>query len=267
MEKRHNWVEIGSGKDGTVYRSTDEPSLALKNLNKASSYNGCSIRRYDAVNFEQESSYINRSNRSKLKMAKIISNLRLYNLVKIYEICGYGYFSKDDPYYYMEYYEPVLTNRVDKNGKPIKKLLIDFPLEYIIRNYYSFEETLNEMWKNGVVIGDLFHENYICTKDRIVLIDIDSYNKLKVGDRIRDKIGIETHSYKYDAYKIFKNFIRESIELSTDVELISPMDFERFYTNPEYSFIDDIQKYDPNMTLRDYLKLKKKELNKNYMRK
>lgn len=262
MNKPRDWVQIGGGKDGTIYQDKNDPSILYKDLSKKNPYNGCSLKTYDdRMFYAQELSSNSMSNKRKLAIPRRVMNLRLYNLVRIYELVGDHYFSYDKAGYYMEYYEPVLSGKVDKKGNPIPKLIIDFPLEYIIRNYYTMEETLQEMWKKGIVIGDLFHENYICTKDKIVLIDIDSYNKVKHKDRVREFIGMEPHSYKYDANKIFRNFIRESLELAGDQTIVQSIDFYRFYDNPEYSFIEDIQNYDPKMTLREYLRTKTQELN------
>ena len=247
---------LTSGTEGSIYTIDNDDSSLIKRVFKEGSI------------------------RKKKIIPSIVSNLKLYNLVRIYEIKSYKLCTVTYEYYRdglkvrnVKEFRNVVSYRMEKinpakkevNGHIEEKLILDFPLEYIIRNYYLCEDTIKELRENNLIVDDLHHGNFICTDERIVLIDVDRYTYIKP----KLFFGKEKdYSNKIiNANKLFEKMIHEHISLTHDDEIISLLEFYKFYNNPEYNFIDDIQKYDPNMTLRDYLKIKKKELNINFMKK
>lgn len=246
MTDNKEWERIGSGREGIVYRNKENMGIARKDLFSRRVLNNCSLAKID-----NEDRRKIRTREELLKMPMEIMNLKLYNLVRIYDL-----YSDDKIGYYMEYYEPVLGNQVDSKGHKEKKLLLDFSLEYIIENYYKIEETIESLNDAEIKIGDLWLENYICTNGKIVLIDIDSY-ELKTGFyKLKDRLGMIPKYEKLDnIHSVFKKLIHEAIFADSDHAIISSLQFSDFFES--YDFIEDIKKHNPKMTLREYLRIKK----------
>lgn len=248
---------LTSGTEGSIYEIEGEDSSLMKFVFREGSI------------------------KDKEVIPNIVSNLQLYNLVRIYEIQSYKLCTVTYQYYRdgnrkinAKKFKNVVSYRMEKiiPAKTEKtkygeddKLILDFSLEYIIRNYYTCEETLKELRKNYLIVDDLHHGNFICTDDRIVLIDVDRYTYAKPN--ILNFRRKKDYSDKIiNADKLFGEMIYEHISLAHDNEIVSLLEFYKFYNDPEYNFIEDIKTYDPSMTLREYLRIKKAELNLNRKR-
>lgn len=263
--------DIG-GKDGKIVSVTEDK--LIKQLSRERNGNVPNTDNRDSHSYayytSESSSMMPKgtflTNKQLLRIPRIISNLKLFNVVKIYEIIDDCRLFKGDPGYVMKrYYHSLDYSKRNLDGTYKRKSLLDFDLKYIIDNYHRLNSDLQTLWDNGVSPSDISYVdgNCIFSDEGIILIDIDGYVLLSPLDKLRDKLGLKTKTLKYDANRMINGYIREAIDLlesQRKKEIMSGVDWTQISLDENFDLLEELEKYDPNMKLFDYIKIKSEEL-------
>ena len=263
--------DIG-GKDGKIVSVTEDK--LIKQLSRERNgnvpntdrmeYDSSAFYRAEAMAFGSKKPTL--SNKQLLRIPRIVSNLKLYNVVKIYEILENCALLRGNPGYVMKrYYHSLDYTKRNFDGTYKRKSLLDFDLKYFIDNYHRLDSDLKVLWENGISPNDISYVdgNCIFSDEGIILIDVDGYTWLSSLDKLRDKLGLKTKTLKYDANKMINGYIREAIELLDSrrkKEIMSGVDWTQISLDENFDLLEELSKYDPSMTLFEYIKIKSEEL-------
>lgn len=166
------------------------------------------------------------------RMVRKIRNLNIHNVYKIYDIIGNNRFSLRTIHgYYMKYYKK-------------ESDLLDQPIEYVIRNIHSLEDTMQQLYKNNINVTDLHGDNLIVSKEGLIIIDVDNYS-------FYNPLTKRLFYKPYPVMSIIKTKVYDEL-LLRDTE-VSAVELYKYSDFDSPSFLEEVKNFS---TLYDYLEYK-----------